>query len=118
MMSSRCRCGVNSASLRGVPAPKQSSSFRPLGRFADARDDDRMIGNRVAQGSEVCEAAAMKADAQIRPVPSSDFAARVDTLDWAQAERELDAQGCGVLKGLLTSEECRALAALYGDDAH
>jgi hypothetical protein len=60
----------------------------------------------------------MKADAQIRPVPSSDFAARVDTIDWAQAERDLDAQGCGVLKGLLTSEECRALAALYGDDAH
>jgi hypothetical protein len=60
----------------------------------------------------------MKADAQIRPAPSSDFAARVDTLDWAQAECELDAHGCSVVKGLLTSEECRTLAALYGDDAH
>jgi len=43
---------------------------------------------------------------------------RVDTLDWAQIERELDGQGCAVLKGLLSADECRALAALYPDDAH
>jgi uncharacterized protein len=43
---------------------------------------------------------------------------RVDALDWAQIERELDGQGCAVLKGLLSADECRALAALYPDDAH
>jgi len=43
---------------------------------------------------------------------------RVDTLDWTQIERELDGQGCAVLKGLLSADECRALAALYPDDAH
>jgi uncharacterized protein len=59
----------------------------------------------------------MNANAKIRPVPSSDMAARVEALDWAQAERDLDAQGCAVLKGLLTVGECRALAALYPDDA-
>jgi hypothetical protein len=32
--------------------------------------------------------------------------------------RDLDAQGCAVLKGLLSPDECRALAALYPDDAH
>ena len=52
----------------------------------------------------------------LRPVPSSDIAARVDALDWIQAESDLDAQGCAVLKGLLTPDECRALAALYPDD--
>src|ERR1700741_3507619 len=55
---------------------------------------------------------------KIHPLPSSDIAARVDALDWAQIETDLDAQGCAVLKQLLTSDECRALAALYPDDAH
>ena len=50
--------------------------------------------------------------------PPSDIAARVDAIDWAQAGRDLDAQGCAILKGLLSPEECRALAALYPDDAH
>src|SRR6202166_4789910 len=34
-----------------------------------------------------------------------------------QASSDLDAQGCAVLKGLLSVEECRALAALYPDDS-
>jgi hypothetical protein len=52
----------------------------------------------------------------IRPTP--DTATRVDAIDWAQATDDLDAQGCAVLKSLLTPDECRSLAALYGDDAH
>ena len=54
----------------------------------------------------------------IRPVLASDAAVRVEAIDWARATSELDAQGCAVLKGLLSPEECRALAALYPDDAH
>jgi len=53
----------------------------------------------------------------IRPVPSSGNATRVDAIDWAQAETDLDAQGCAVLKGLLTPEECREVSGLYPDDA-
>src|ERR1700726_4802996 len=62
----------------------------------------------------------MKSAAQnIRPVsPSSDIPTRVAAIDWGQAASDLDAQGCGVLKGLLSADECRALAALYPDDAH
>jgi hypothetical protein len=62
----------------------------------------------------------MKANATtaIRQAPSSDIAARVDAIDWAQATEDLDAQGCAVLKALLTPDECHALAALYPDDAH
>jgi uncharacterized protein len=48
--------------------------------------------------------------------PASDIAARVAAIDWRQAASDLDAQGCAVLKGLLTAEESRALAALYPDD--
>jgi hypothetical protein len=61
----------------------------------------------------------MKSAAQniVRPVPVS-AAARVEAIDWAQTTRELDAQGCAVLKGLLSPDECRALAALYPDDSH
>src|ERR687883_693526 len=49
---------------------------------------------------------------------SSDIAARVDAIDWAQTNPELDAQGCAVLKGLLTPDECNALAAMYPNDSH
>jgi hypothetical protein len=54
----------------------------------------------------------------LESAPPSDIAALVDAIDWAQAARELDAQGCAVLKGLLSPDECRALAALYPDDSH
>ncbi|MGA8901064.1 2OG-Fe(II) oxygenase [Bradyrhizobium sp.] len=46
----------------------------------------------------------------------TDIAARVAAIDWTQAASDLDAQGCAVLKGLLTAEECRALAARYPED--
>jgi uncharacterized protein len=46
------------------------------------------------------------------------IAARVDAIDWSQATSELDAQGCAVLQGLLSPDECRALASLYPDDSH
>ncbi|MFZ0767164.1 2OG-Fe(II) oxygenase [Bradyrhizobium sp.] len=46
----------------------------------------------------------------------SDIAARVAAIDWTETTSDLDAQGCAVLKGLLTAEECRALAARYPDD--
>ncbi|MEA2863585.1 MAG: uncharacterized protein QOC84_1541 [Bradyrhizobium sp.] len=62
----------------------------------------------------------MKSSAQhiIHPAPPSDIAARVEAIDWAEAGRDLDAQGCAVLKGLLSPDECRALAAFYPDDSH
>jgi hypothetical protein len=50
--------------------------------------------------------------------PETEIVSRVDRIDWKEAESELDAQGCAVLKGLLSADECRALAALYPDDAH
>jgi hypothetical protein len=60
----------------------------------------------------------MKATAKaISPVTSSGIAARVDALDWPQAETDLGAQGCTVLKGLLAPDECHALKSLYSDDA-
>ena len=58
----------------------------------------------------------MKATAKITDRSSPDIAARVDAIDWTQATTDLDAQGCAVLKGLLSPDECRAIAALYPDD--
>jgi uncharacterized protein len=46
----------------------------------------------------------------------SEVAARVAAVDWTQVVNELDTQGCAVLKGLLTGEECQALAALYPEE--
>jgi hypothetical protein len=47
-------------------------------------------------------------------VPSAP-AARVDGLDWARLERELDERGCATTGALLTAAECAALAAAYED---
>ena len=59
----------------------------------------------------------MKASAQHTIKHSeSDAAARVAAIDWTAATNDLDAQGCAVLKGLLSAEECHALAALYPED--
>lgn len=76
--------------------------------------------NRVVLPRVICETAGMTVHATttIRPVSPSDIASRVDALDWDGVERELDAQGCAVLKTLLGPDECRGLAALYPDDKH
>jgi hypothetical protein len=58
----------------------------------------------------------MKSNAIKTIAPSADIASRVDAIDWAQVSSDLDAQGCAVLKNLLSPEECSALAALYPDD--
>jgi uncharacterized protein len=60
----------------------------------------------------------MKATARTIDRPAIDIAARVDGLDWIQATTDLDAQGCVVLKGLLSREECVAITALYPDDTN
>jgi hypothetical protein len=53
--------------------------------------------------------------ATIKANPVS-IAARVDAIDWARVTATLDAQGCAVLKELLSPDECAALASLYPDD--
>ena len=58
------------------------------------------------------------AKVMVHTVASSDIVARVGAIDWQETGRDLDAQGCAVLKGLLPARECRALAALYADDRH
>jgi uncharacterized protein len=60
---------------------------------------------------------AMKTTAQRIIAPSPEIPARIDAIDWTQATADLDAQGCAVLKNLLTPDECRAIAALYPDEA-
>jgi hypothetical protein len=58
------------------------------------------------------------ANKTIQPTPASSIASRIEAIDWTQATADLDAQGCAVLKGLLSADECRALAVLYPDDSH
>jgi hypothetical protein len=60
----------------------------------------------------------MKTNAQRTTVPSPDIPARIDAIDWTQATADLDAQGCAVLKSLLSREECNAVTALYPDESH
>jgi uncharacterized protein len=82
--------------------------------------DRKNVGNRVADPVQPPQIGGMKTNVKtvIRAVPSSPIAARVDALDWAQVGADLDAQGCALLRNLLTPEECHAVSALYPDDAH
>jgi hypothetical protein len=41
---------------------------------------------------------------------------RVDGFDWQRIARHLDQQGYAMLEQLLSSEQCRAIAALYSND--
>ena len=49
------------------------------------------------------------------PLAAADIVTRVAALDWTQAARQLDTQGAALLPGLLGTEECAALSALYAD---
>ena len=62
----------------------------------------------------------MKATAKTiaHEVRSPGIAVRVDAIDWARVGNDLDGRGCAVLQGLLSPDECSALAALYPNDAH
>ena len=42
---------------------------------------------------------------------------RYEAIDWTRIGADLDARGCAVIEGLLSPEECTALATLYPDDA-
>ena len=110
----RSLSAVAEASLRRFVSDGAEASL-----CSTASGRGQVPGNRVARGLPFCETDRHEIIAQnvIRPAPS-DIAARVDAIDWTQASRDLDAQGCAVLKGLLSAEECRALAALYPDDKH
>src|ERR1700742_3050361 len=44
--------------------------------------------------------------------------ARVAAYDWQALAGDLDNYGCAVLPKLLSSEECRTIAALYPDESH
>jgi hypothetical protein len=46
------------------------------------------------------------------------FDERIAERDWSAMEAELDTYGAAVLEGLLTPEECLAIASLYPDDRH
>jgi uncharacterized protein len=48
--------------------------------------------------------------------PAKDIAGRVKALDWERVSKDLDAQGCAMIEGLITPEECNALAGLYPVD--
>src|SRR6266581_6258317 len=51
-----------------------------------------------------------------KQIPTEPAQGRVDRLDWQPISRELDEYGNAILPGILSSEECGALAALYADD--
>ena len=48
---------------------------------------------------------------------ANEIAERVSAINWPQVAQDLDARGNAVLNGLLTPDECKALAALYTIDA-
>jgi hypothetical protein len=54
--------------------------------------------------------------AALARTPATDVAGRIRGLDWQRISEDLDAQGCAMIEGLITPEECHALARLYPVD--
>lgn len=50
-------------------------------------------------------------------IPFQDAIEHIDALDWPQIGKELDAQGSAVLQGLLSANECKAIASLYPEES-
>ncbi len=48
--------------------------------------------------------------------PAKDIAGRVKALNWERVSKDLDAQGCAMIEGLITREESDVLAELYPED--
>jgi hypothetical protein len=102
--------------MQWIAARNLSSGAHSRDPLARNEPVPREIG--WAYAHQFAKIADMKSVAQniVHPTSSSTIAARVAAIDWGQAASDLDAQGCAVLKGLLSADECRALAALYPDD--
>lgn len=49
-------------------------------------------------------------------IPAKNIAQRVKAIDWERVWRDLDAQGNAMIEGLITPEECDAVARLYSMD--
>ncbi|HEX6534044.1 MAG TPA: 2OG-Fe(II) oxygenase [Gemmatimonadaceae bacterium] len=49
------------------------------------------------------------------PAPGERIESRVSAYDWTEAGRSLDAHGWAMLEGVLSAEECAAIARLYDD---
>lgn len=62
----------------------------------------------------------MSVSAMEKPALAADNAPpqRVDQYDWSHLSDEISNRGCAVLNNLLSADECRQLAALYGDESH
>jgi hypothetical protein len=43
--------------------------------------------------------------------------ARVDALDWSHVSKDLDERGSALLQGVLSTEECQAIASLYPEES-
>jgi len=63
------------------------------------------------------EEAQIVKEAGIASASEQGVLAHVGSLDWPQIVRDLDERGSALLQGLLSTEECRALAALYPDES-
>jgi hypothetical protein len=48
-----------------------------------------------------------------RQIPVSDVAARLHAVNWTAVSQELDDQGCALIEGVLSPDDCAALSALY-----
>jgi uncharacterized protein len=59
----------------------------------------------------------MNDPAQKTKESAAGLASRIASLDWLQIENDLDAHGCAVAEGVLLRNQCRALSALYDQDA-
>src|SRR5262249_34394029 len=61
----------------------------------------------------------MIASGAVSRVPAEQSTAtRIARYDWGKLAEELNNNGCAILDGLISSQECRLLAAMYPEEEH
>jgi uncharacterized protein len=94
--------------------------MKPLRKEAGAHAHDpekcERFSDKIMRKNEKLERASVSKETDRALVPA--IAARVDALDWTRVGESLDQHGNAVISGLLTPQDCAALADLYDDDRH
>jgi len=74
------------------------------------------VSARAGAASERVEDVSAQANLALAVSTTQSIADRIEAFDWQGISRSMDERGSAILEGLLSSDECRSLAALYPEE--
>jgi len=74
------------------------------------------VSARAGAASERVEDVSAQANLALAVSTTQSIADRIEAFDWQGISRSMDERGSAIIEGLLSSDECRSLAALYPEE--